>query len=327
MKTIAKYLFLLLLLLVIAYLLGPRAKFDPVSADIKPLQIPLADLDQYVAEREDSHQPIKAENEAQIIWADSIRQTEYALVYLHGFSASQAEGDPVHRTIAKKYGMNLYLARLAGHGFDDIESFADLQPQQLIESGQEAIAIGQLLGKKVILMSCSTGSTVSMYLAAENPDAIAAQVMYSPNLDIANKQSKMLTWPWGLQIARLMMGGNYRNVNLPDNCAPYWTLKYRLEGVVALRDLVNQTMTEETFRKIKQPYLAAYWYENEDLMDKTISIDAIKRFDELSATPADKKLAVAWSSVGAHCMASPLQSKDVMHVIEETSKFLELRVF
>ncbi len=327
MKTLAKYLFLVLLLLLIVYALGPRARFEQVKTKISPLDIPLEDLDAYVAQKEAKMAPIKPGNKARIVWADSVRKTDYALVYLHGFSASQSEGDPVHKTIATKYGMNLYLARLAGHGFDDIESFANLTPEKLVASGREAIAIGNLLGEKVIVMSCSTGGTLSMLLTADNPEMVAAQVMYSPNIDIANKQSRLLTKPWGLQIARMMTGSNYRHVNLPESCAPYWTLQYRWEGMVALRALLDQTMTEVTFEKIKQPYLAAYWYRNEELMDKTISIEAIKRFDERSSTPDAAAQAVAWPTVGAHCMATSLRSKDLMHVIEETSKFLEEQVF
>ncbi len=37
---------------------------------------------------------------------DSLKEkTEYAVVYLHGFSASQEEGDPVHYTVCKKIRM------------------------------------------------------------------------------------------------------------------------------------------------------------------------------------------------------------------------------
>ena len=40
---------------------------------------------------------IKPDNQARIIWADSSKKekTKIAFLYLHGFSASQAEGDPV----------------------------------------------------------------------------------------------------------------------------------------------------------------------------------------------------------------------------------------
>ena len=44
---------------------------------------------------------LKPDNEARIVWADSSRQkTAYAIVYLHGFSASLGEGDPTDTDIA-----------------------------------------------------------------------------------------------------------------------------------------------------------------------------------------------------------------------------------
>jgi hypothetical protein len=57
-----------------------------------------AALVNYVSQQEAAHK-IKPDNEARVIWAnDSLKnKTEYALVYLHGFTASQGEGDPVHR--------------------------------------------------------------------------------------------------------------------------------------------------------------------------------------------------------------------------------------
>ena len=58
---------------------------------------------------EEAKHKVKPNNEAKIIWADSNhQQTDYAIVYLHGFSASQMEGDPVHRNIAKQFHCNLY---------------------------------------------------------------------------------------------------------------------------------------------------------------------------------------------------------------------------
>ena len=52
----------------------------------------------------ESRRPVKPENEARIIWQnDSLKnKTEYAVVYLHGFSASQEEGDPVHTRTSPK---------------------------------------------------------------------------------------------------------------------------------------------------------------------------------------------------------------------------------
>jgi hypothetical protein len=84
------------------YLLGPHPE-KPFFDNVLPYISNQISIDDYVSEMESSYK-IKENNEAKIIWADSSHQvTEYAIVYLHGFSASQMEGDPVHRNIAKQF--------------------------------------------------------------------------------------------------------------------------------------------------------------------------------------------------------------------------------
>ena len=82
-----------IILLIGIYFLGPsparpsyRPKLPVVPSDAKALE-------QYVTRNESQHK-LKPENEAMIIWNDSTRtKTNYAVVYLHGFSASRMEGD------------------------------------------------------------------------------------------------------------------------------------------------------------------------------------------------------------------------------------------
>jgi len=101
--------------------MGPHPKSPKINTDsILPVG-PLNQLDNIIAEKE-SQFPLKPDNQARIVWDDTSHQmTEYAIVYLHGFSASQMEGNPVHRDIAKKFGCNLYLSRLSDHGIDTSE--------------------------------------------------------------------------------------------------------------------------------------------------------------------------------------------------------------
>ncbi len=316
-----RYLFPILLLG--AFTAGPRMHFDPVQSQLPTLDLEIEEVEAYVAHEEAKVLRLKAENGSRIIWADSTRQTDYAIVYLHGFSASPVEGAPIHQELAKRYGYNLYLPRLAGHGIDDKESFVDLTPEKLMASAREAIAIGQILGKKVLLMSCSTGGTLSTYLAAHNPEAIDALMMYSPNFALSSKASLLLTKPWGLQIARQVTGSNYRKVQLPQTCHPYWTIDYRLEGVVCLQDLLEQTMTEEVYQMVRQPTFLAYYYKNEEEQDQVISIEEIKNFAENCAVAEDQKRVIPFSEVGAHVMVSNLQSKDLESVRRESFRFVE----
>ena len=249
------------------YLLGPHPE-KPYFDNALPYISNQISIDDYVSEME-SNFKIKDNNEAKIIWADSSHQvTEYAIVYLHGFSASQMEGDPVHRNIAKQFNCNLYLARLAEHGLTGSDAMLNLTAENLWVSAKEAYAIGKKIGKKVILMSTSTGGTLSLKLAANFPE-IAGLILYSPNIEINNPSAFLLNDPWGLQIARMVQGSKYNNVAYTHKDFPkYWNPHYRLEATVALENLIEATMNEQLFKKVNQPCLALYYYKDDAHQDK-----------------------------------------------------------
>ena len=120
---------------------------------------------------------------------------------MHGFSASQEEGNPVHRNIAKQFGCNLYLSRLAEHGIDTTDALINLTADKLWGSSKQAYAIGKQLGNKVILMGTSTGATEALQLAATYSD-VAGIILLSPNIAINDPNAWLLNNRWGLQIAR-----------------------------------------------------------------------------------------------------------------------------
>lgn len=320
-----KFILILLIIISVAYEFGPHPaepKFDynlPVIANN-------ANLDSLVQAGEKQHH-LKPNNEAKIIWADSShQQTDYAIVYLHGFSASQMEGAPVHENIAKAFHCNLYLARLAEHGIDTTEDLMNLTAENYWESAKQAFAIGKQLGKKVILMSTSTGGTLSLQLAAAYPE-IAGLIMYSPNIEINNPAAPLLNNPWGLQIARLVKKGNYANIAFKNNEYPkYWNTHYRLESTVALQNLIEATMTKETFDKIHQPSLALYYYKDEQHQDNVVKVSAIKKMLSEIATPDSLKQGIAIPNAESHVLGSPIVSKDIVTVEALTKAFIESKI-
>lgn len=322
MKILLKLYIFIPLLLIIAFFLGPKPKYPPYNTVLPDLDIPIEELDDYIATKEKKVENLRPDNEARVLWADSVRKTPYAIVYIHGFSSSQEEGDPVHETVAKRYGMNMYLHRMVEHGVDDIDSFAELTPKDMVDSAKEAIAIGQLIGEKVIVMGTSTGCTLAVYLAGDNPDAIHAMILYSPNLKLKNPLSFLLTYPWGEYIA-YQVNGKYFFATLPEEAFNYWTKQYRIEGPLALQYLIQDNMTSETFQKIEQPLFVGYYYKNEEEQDFVVETAVIPPFVESTSTPDVQKRLVAFPDVGTHVMPCYLQSKDLESVKQETFKFIE----
>ena len=311
-------------IILFVYLVGPKVDTPNLDKSIPKLSGNLSTLERQINNREANIPNIKPDNQARILWFDSIPQkTDYSIVYLHGWSASQEEGNPIHRETAKKYGCNLYLPRLAGHGLLEAEPMLDLTADQLIASAKEAIAIGKQLGKKVILMATSTGGTLALHLAGSDPD-IAALLLYSPNIEIYDSNAKLLTKPWGLQLAKWVKGSDYHEFDTEiEQKNKYWTTKYRVEALTQLQALVDNTMTPDTFDQVTQPVFLGYFYKNDAIQDRVVAVPAMLDMFEQLGTPSHKKRKVAFPEVGDHVMTSHITSKDLDAVRRETYAFLE----
>lgn len=312
-----KWLALGLIGLLIIYFLGPQYTPLELKPGIKPIDKELNQLDSLIQIRESKVQNLKPDNQSRIIWADSLKksQTEYSVVYLHGFSASPKEGDPVHKEFARKFGCNLYIPRLYKHGLKEEEPLVDFREDSLLNSAKEAVEIGQKLGKKVILMSTSTGGTLSLILASANRD-IHAQILYSPNIDIHDQRTFILLQPWGLPLARQINGDKYYEFDGPEGIEKYWTTKYRMEALVSLKSLLNQTMKAELFEKIQQPVFVAYYPK-----DDVVSVPAILQMYEELGSPDSLKRLLPYPESENHAMASGIWSKNTDKLLDETSNF------
>ena len=316
-----KWLGIILLLLIIVYFLGPEPsspRYDLALPTIPPGSL---QVEKYVSDHEALHK-LKPDNEARIIWVnDSLKEkTEYAVVYIHGFSASQEEGDPVHTDFAKKFGCNLFLNRLEDHGIDTTEPLLTVTADRLWNSAKDAYAIGKQLGKKIILMATSTGGTLALKLAAEYPD-ITGLILLSPNIAINDVNAWLLNNHWGLQIANLIQGKYVHAKDTTALYAKYWNPRYRMESAVELEELLETSMKESTFQKVKQPTLVLYYYKDEDHQDLVVKVSAIKRMFGQLATPDDQKRMIAVPDAGDHVIGSYIKSKDIKKVEEECNKF------
>ena len=308
--------------LTVIYFLGPSPKKPIYNTTIPGVPVDLLALEQYVKEIE-AKVKTKPDNEARIVWAnDSLKQkTEYVVLYLHGFSASQEEGDPVHENFARKFGCNLYLARLSEHGLISDEPMKEMTAEKLWNSAVEAYAIAKQLGEKVIVMSTSTGGTLSLMLCANYPE-IHSQILLSPNIRIFDPNSRLLNDPWGLQIAKLVMGkDHFITANQTEIYKKYWYSKYPLESLIELEELVETGMTKENFSNVKQPTLLLYYFKNEKEQDNVVSVAAMKEMFEQLGTETTLKKQVAIPNAGNHVIGGAIISKDIPAVEKETEQF------
>lgn len=324
MKKFLKWFASVILVLLLAYLAGPKPSKPTFTTPGFNLPASLSELEKQISESEKRIRGLKPDNEARIVWADTSgkEKTGIAFLYLHGFSASQGEGIPVHNNIAKRFNANLYLSRLEGHGVDLGDStMADLTSDSYFASAEKALQIAEKLGDTIIVIGTSAGGMLTLKLASMHPE-IKAVILYSPCVQLYDKMAPVLDNHWGKQIVGAVAGPVSVYPAESDRQAQYWTLRYNNQGLVALQNLITSAMKPEVFAQIKCPVLLAYYYKNDEEQDKTVSVPAmLKMFNELG-TPANLKMKIAFPEAGAHVIASDIRSKDWQGVERETEKFL-----
>ncbi len=312
--------------LIMAYILGPKPAAPVLTPSASWTDIPdsVSQIDSYIAAKE-SKTLLKPGNEARVIWADSAqpKKTKIVFMYVHGFSASPMEGDPLHREVAKKFGANLLLARVAGHGVPDSDStYATVTADDYYQSVENYYAIAKKLGDEVVVLGTSFGGAMSLVLAANHPE-IKALMLYGPCIAIKDPNATLLDNPWGLQMAHLITGSDYRDIPvMAPGHAENWSLHYRLEGVVAVQNLLTHAMTKEVFEKVKIPVFMGYYYKDEEHQDNVVSVDAMKEMYAALGTPAALKREEAFPNSGNHVITSNLLGKLTDKPIASSEAFL-----
>jgi pimeloyl-ACP methyl ester carboxylesterase len=225
-KIVAAALFVTACLL-IALLLGPRVPVD-TTVTFDPSAIG-DDPDTYLDKREGTVGGIRHGLQKEIVWADPIAKTKtpLAIVYVHGFSASKGEVRPLPDKVASALGANLFFTRLTGHGQDGA-AMASGSVNAWVNDCAEALAIGRMIGNRVVVMATSTGAALATWATTQPSlsNGVAAMVFMSPNFGVQNAGAGLLTMPWGKQIAELVAGRERGFTPLNALHEKFWTTRY-----------------------------------------------------------------------------------------------------
>jgi len=267
--------------------------------------------------------PLKPDNQARVLWAGAAgAASPWCFIYLHGFSASWREGGPVHSNTARRYGANLLLTRLSGHGLME-EPLRDLDAGALWEDSKEALVLAHALGKKVLIMATSSGAPLALHLAARFPDQVDALAFYSANIRIRQPGSRLMTWPWGLHLARVVKGGKFNVWSEGKEAGKYWYERQRLEGAVQLQALLDATTKARDLRRVHQPIYSAVYYRDEEHRDPTIEVSGVRWMMDTVGTPPALKRAEEFKDATNHVIACDLMNRDWRAVQTGTWDFLE----
>lgn len=325
MKNIIKIIIALAIISAITYVAGPRAKVQELTGTYQELpEEPLA-LESFIRSIEDTVAQLKTGNEAKIVWADSLTKakTPYSIVYIHGFGASQMEGNPVHRQLAEHFQANLFLVRLPEHGVDRPNGMEYLTAQLLTDAVRQAYMIGKSLGEEVIVIGTSMGGALSLVLASERPD-VKALVLYSPAIREYGDALQQFFNPWAKFIAsNFLLENGTRTMKREGDKGKYWSETYHVNGYESLGVLLRSKMKEETFTKVTMPVFLGYYYKNDSLQDFVVSVPKMKEMYQQLGTEPARKREKAFPNTGDHVIASSITSKDWETVLQETIDFLE----
>lgn len=239
MRRFLTWLLAIVAVLAIVFALGPRVpgsietSFDPATIGADPVA--------YLTQKEAAFTNIRPGQQKEIIWAGAAgAKTPLAIVYVHGFSASNGEVRPLPDLVASALGANLFYTRLTGHGQDG-PAMATGSVQAWVDDYAEAIAIGRIIGERVIVMATSTGGSLAVAEApnAKVSDGIAAFVLISPNFGVQAGGSFLLTMPWGKQLAELIVGRERSFEPRNERQAKLWTTRYPTVAVLPMGKLVE----------------------------------------------------------------------------------------
>lgn len=244
------------------YLFGPyeNAKLE-TSFDTSALE---GGIEPYFQGQEARFDDITPGVEKQVIWfGEPEAKTKWVVLYIHGFSATSKEIRPVPDQVAKALDANLILTRLTGHGRDGA-ALAEAKVSDWMRDVAEALAVARKIGDRILIISLSTGGTLSAAAALDPAlsQDVEGIVFASPNFGINNPLQSLLTFP-AARYWLPFMAGHERSF-APHNAdqARYWTTSYPSVAVLPVAAVVKEVMAQD-LSQAKIPALFMFTLEDQ----------------------------------------------------------------
>lgn len=298
--------------LVVVFVLGPRVKIDTT---LQKVTLP-KDVEKYVLTNESRFSDLRSGTNKKIVWFDPTKkeQTDWSVVFIHGFSASRQELDPVCIKVAQGLKANLFYTRLTGHGRSN-KAMSEASVHGWLNDGVEAIEVGRRLGKKVLLVGSSTGGSLAIWLTANSEYKPDMLVVSSANFFPKNKLSRILLWPWGNVLVQLLLGSHRQWKPANKMHAKMWTHRYESKVLLPMMGLVQITNSTDV-SKIKIPTLLFY-----SKKDKVVDSSLIEQRFPLWGSKKKELVHIEGEGPGHHVLAGDILSpgtndKMIKHILQ-----------
>ncbi|BBU55490.1 hypothetical protein KU6B_17550 [Mameliella alba] len=127
-----------------------------------------------------------------------------------------------------------------------------------MEDMAEALAIGHRIGRRVLLMGCSTGATLATLALHESMGAkVTGVILVSPNYKLADPKSALITWPGARWWVPLLAG---REIGFDPRSAAhgqYWTSRYPSLAVLPMGPRCARCIGDGTGTCQSPPFLSS----------------------------------------------------------------------
>lgn len=252
-----------------------------------------------------------------------------AILYIHGFGASRAEGEGVVDHLAAVFGAHVYYLRLPGHGGDKDAHLA-AKPEEYFDCVEEAFHRFRPLGQKLVIFGSSAGGLLSVWLASRHPKEVDGLVLANPFFGFADPSAFMISRRIGMPIIESVYGKERdagwktdpekRKV---EGYEEHWITKQHYRALHTIDDLRRMIATPEVMTAVEAPILMFYYYADEEHQDTAASVETMHRFFALAGAnkphPLSREVAIA---DGNHILFSDFVRTDKDTVKRESSAFL-----
>lgn len=271
LRSASKWLFYLYILAQLFLVFGTPYIANNFKYDIKAGKLKFAQL---VTDSGLIKQQLRPKTDK--MYVGKMTKSQYSICYVHGFSASRMELEPVVSRVASLLGANLFFTRLRGHGYKQPQILKTVSAQDWIEDTIECLEVAARTGDKVVLMGTSLGASLASLVAINTKYKIHSLILVSPFFGIKDQKADLLAGYFGGYIADFYFKGyrSFKPVN-PEQ-GEYWTTTYPASVLKPIM-MISMAIRQTDFSKIKVPVFVAY-----STKDEVIDINQVdKKYEQI----------------------------------------------